>query len=266
MTIPVTCPSCLKRFSVSDKFAGKSGPCPNCQKTIKIPEKSEEVVIHAPEDAAPKDSKGKSILKPIRRQEVKLSLPIILAASLSTIVVFGLAFGLGLSGGAPAALFAISSLLLAGPLVFVGYWFLHDDELAGFRGRELLIRCGICALVFAAIWAIYAYVPSYLNDDTEISGLQILMLIPIMLAIGTVASVLTLELEVIQGILHYALYLGITFILAWLAGAPLTGTRPADEPVNITPPAVKQPQQAAPKLPPSPPSDDAEKKIPNLLQ
>lgn len=262
MAIAVTCPSCLKRFSVSDKFAGKSGPCPNCQKTIKIPDKADEVVIHAPEDAAPKDSKGRSILKPIRRTEVNLSLPVIMAAALSTIVVFGLAFGFGLSGGAPAVLLAVASVLLAAPLVFVGYWFLHDDELDSFKGRELLVRCAICTLAFAAAWAVYAYVPAYLNDGDPITGIQIAMLIPVMIAIGTAASVLTLELEVTQGILHYAFYLGITFILAWLAGAPLTGSGDATGVPGSPAPAVAQPtpgnQPATPAEPP--------KAIPNVLQ
>ena len=84
MPIQVTCPGCLKRFTVNDKFAGKSGPCPSCRKVIKIPDKSEEVVIHAPEQSGPKDSTGKSVLKPLRRKEVKLSMPVMLAAGLST--------------------------------------------------------------------------------------------------------------------------------------------------------------------------------------
>ncbi len=264
MAIAVTCPSCLKRFSVSDKFAGKSGPCPSCQKTIKIPDKAEEVVIHAPEDAAPKDSKGRSILKPIRRSEVNLSLPVIMVASLSTIVVFGLALGFGLSGGAPASLLAVCSVLLAAPLVFVGYWFLHDDELDIFRGRELLARCGVCALIFAAGWAVYAFVPRYLNDGDPISNLQIVMLIPIMIAIGTAASVLTLELEILQGVLHYAFYLGITFLLAWLAGAPLTGSNESSAPSRDAPPAVTQPGPTTPT--PTAPQEEPEKKIPSVLQ
>lgn len=264
MAIAVTCPSCLKRFSVSDKFAGKSGPCPSCQKTIKIPEKVDEVVIHAPDEAAPKDSKGRSILKPIRRTEVNLSLPVILAAALSTLVIFGLALGFGISGGAPTALLAISAVVLAVPLVFVGYWFLHDDELDGFKGRELWIRCGVCALIFAAAWAVYIYVPAYLNDGDPVNGIQIVMLIPIMVAIGAAASVLTLELEVLQGVLHYALYLGITFMLAWLAGAPLTGAPEPSGRVRGLPPAVSP---ANPKAPPpaTPPSEPA-KQIPNMLQ
>lgn len=37
MAIAVTCPSCKAKFSVSDKFAGKQGPCPKCKATITIP-------------------------------------------------------------------------------------------------------------------------------------------------------------------------------------------------------------------------------------
>lgn len=272
MAIPVTCPSCLKRFSVSDKFAGKSGPCPNCQKTIKIPDKAEEVVIHAPEDAAPKDSKGKSILKPIRRQEVNLSLPVILAASLGTLLVIGLALGFGLTGGAPTILLSVSALLLALPLVYVGYWFLHDDELAGYSGRELLIRCGICAVVFAATWAIYAFIPSYLNDDAEVSGMQIVILLPAMIGLGMAAAVLALELEILQGVLLYAFYLGITFLLAWLADAPLTGPREIQSNESSSPPALVRPQPKQPKQTPSPvpapqlPDTESGAKVPNLLQ
>jgi len=68
MPIPVTCPGCLARFTVSDKYAGKQGPCPKCKQTITVPDKSQEVVIHAPDDG-PKDSAGKPVLKPIRRVE-----------------------------------------------------------------------------------------------------------------------------------------------------------------------------------------------------
>ncbi len=272
MAIPVTCPSCLKRFNVSDKFAGKSGPCPNCKKTIRIPEKSEEIVIHAPEDAAPKDSKGRSILKPIRRTEVKLSMPVILAISLSTVVVFGTALGIGLSGSAPTALLAIGALLLAAPLVFVGYWFLHDDELDSFRGRELLIRCGVCSIVFASLWGLYAYLPGYLTGEAEIDGMQIAMLLPIMLAVGTIASVLVFELEVLQGLLLYAFYLVITFVLAWLAAAPLMHPREvnstAPPPPAISQPANKpgKPSPATPSKPVTPTPPESTPTVPKLLQ
>src|SRR5436190_12198702 len=82
MAIDVTCPSCFARFQVSDKFAGKSGPCPKCKKTIKVPEKKDEVVIHAPEVSGPKDSAGVAVLKPIGRTETRLS-------TLQMVAIFG---------------------------------------------------------------------------------------------------------------------------------------------------------------------------------
>src|SRR6056297_1201645 len=73
MSIQVTCPGCLTRFQVNDKFAGKKGPCPKCKAEIMIPDKSDEVVIHAPEHSGPKDSQGRSVLKPIEREEVRVT-------------------------------------------------------------------------------------------------------------------------------------------------------------------------------------------------
>ena len=50
MPITIVCPGCHGRFSVSEKFAGKQGPCPKCKKVISIPKASEEVKIHVPDD------------------------------------------------------------------------------------------------------------------------------------------------------------------------------------------------------------------------
>ena len=69
MSIQVTCPGCLKRFSVSEKFAGQKGPCPKCKTVIEIPKLGDEVVIHGGEefDHAGRDAHGKLIGKPILR-------------------------------------------------------------------------------------------------------------------------------------------------------------------------------------------------------
>ena len=48
--------------------------------TIQIPDKAEEVVVHAPENFGPADSQGRSVLKPIFRQE----------RSVSTVQIFGI--------------------------------------------------------------------------------------------------------------------------------------------------------------------------------
>jgi hypothetical protein len=262
MAINVTCPSCLKRFTVSDKFAGKSGPCPNCQKTIKIPDKSDEIVIHAPADSGPKDKAGRAILKPLRRKDVKLSPPVLIGSIVSAVVVFAVAIGLGLSGQQPpTAVLVLGSILLALPLVFVGYWFLHDDELEGYSGRQLLIRCGICSLAFAATWLIYAFVPKYVHGYqamADYGGLDLAIFLPLMVVIGTIVAVLVLELEVVQGVLQYMLYLGVTLVLAYLAGThlaePLGGAGAQES--GYPPPAIESPASGEQDRP----------NIPNMLQ
>ena len=72
MAIDVTCAACKTRFQVSDKFAGKQGPCPKCKAIITVPSKKDEVVIHVPE-SGPKDSKGVLVLKPLTRKETRLT-------------------------------------------------------------------------------------------------------------------------------------------------------------------------------------------------
>lgn len=262
MSISVTCPSCLKRFSVSDKFAGKEGPCPNCQKPIKIPERADEVVIHAPKASGPTDSKGKSVLKPIKRSETKIGVPVIVGGVVAAVAIFAIAAALGFSGQQPpTALLVAGALVAAAPLAFLGYWFLHDDELEGYNGRQLLARCGIVTIAFAALWLIYGFVPKFVLDYesmAEYSGLVMVIFLPIMIAIGAAVSVLVLELEVAQGAMHAVFYVGVTLVLAWLAGAqlsePMSGggastanPRPAVAP-SETPPANAEPPREIPKI------------------
>lgn len=283
MPIQVTCPSCFKRFTVNDKFAGKSGPCPNCRKPIKIPDKSEEVVIHAPEPTGPKDSKGKSVLSPIRRKDFSLSMPVILITGLSSLIVLGLALGIRLSGQEPAtALLIIGAIVMAAPLVFVGYWFLHDDELEGYRGRELLARCGVAALIFAATWLLYWLIPSYVSDRQnlgQITSGEIAIMMPIMLILGTVTAVLALELEVLQGMLLYLFYFIVTLFLALLMGTKLASSFVTEAPPTILQPGSQtdknsgdKPKNATeqkpvvPKSDVNPPPAEIEKPKINILQ
>ena len=87
MAIDVTCTKCHTRFQVSEKFAGKSGPCPKCKNIIKIPDVKDQVVIHAPEVTGPKDTTGQPVFKPITRTEVKLQAPQIALIVGSVVVV-----------------------------------------------------------------------------------------------------------------------------------------------------------------------------------
>src|SRR5664280_2030892 len=74
MSITVVCPGCRKSFQVSDKFAGKSGPCPNCKRKLQVPLKTEEVKVHTPEAFAGggRSTSGKLVIKPVAFQPAKL--------------------------------------------------------------------------------------------------------------------------------------------------------------------------------------------------
>lgn len=270
MSINVTCPSCLTRFSVNDKFAGKSGPCPKCKSTIKIPDKSEEVVIHAPATDTPKDSKGKSVIAPIRRQEAKISIPMIVGASLGAIISLGVALAFGISKTPPpAALLAGGAIALAIPLVAAGYWFLQSDELQGYQGKELWTRAAICGGVFAMSWLIYVFVPPLIGSHdrlSEITPVEMIITISAMIALGTAASVLAMELELAQGVMLFMLYFVITFVLAWLSGAPLSEFIPGTPREGGAQPTITKPGDKPPVNNNSSSPTEEPKRPPNLLQ
>src|SRR5687767_12012160 len=137
MPISVVCTGCKKRFSVSEKFAGQKGPCPQCKTIIQIPTKADEVVIHAPEGAGPKDSKGGAVIKPILREETRFNPKIAIGIGVAVIAIFIAAWVIGSSYPAPTKggprnvpLFwkAIAALALGPTLAFSAYSFLRNDE------------------------------------------------------------------------------------------------------------------------------------------
>jgi hypothetical protein len=219
MAIDVTCPACHTRFQVSEKFAGKSGPCPKCKKTIKVPELKEQVVIHAPEVSGPVDSKGVAVLKPIARTEVRLSVPMIALIVGSVLGVLIAAFVLRVAypgGTTPAVITILGAILLGPPLAFAGYTVLRDDELEPYRGTEVLLRSLACGLVFAAIWGAYWLVFAYLEQTPNWQIMAVV--VPVMLGIGALASQASYEFELPTGALHYSLYLISTILLRFILG------------------------------------------------
>ena len=144
MPIRVTCPGCLKKFQVSEQFAGKKGPCPNCKKEITIPDPAKEkVTIHAPEVSGPTDSKGQSVLKPIARTQNKIT-PVQIAIVVATVVTFFIvAFAIRFSVEKvedwkhyPLSVLIFGAIALGPPMAFVGYFFLKDEERGSFRGPK----------------------------------------------------------------------------------------------------------------------------------
>ena len=225
MPIQVTCPNCLKRFQVSDKFAGKTGPCPNCKKQIKVPDASEKIVIHVPDDGAPKDSQGVSVLKPLKRTETDVTRKGMIFTSTAILLALGAAIGLNMSGDTiPVAVQALGALLLAPPLIWAGYGFVRDSELEPYVGWELRNRILILSAIFAALWLLYAFVPSYvleLDSPSEMNFLAFGIILAIMIGLGALASAATFELEFVNGLTHAGLYFIVAVGLALISGLTL---------------------------------------------
>ena len=263
MPISVTCPGCLSRFTVSDKYAGKKGPCPKCKKDLIVPDKTQEVVIHAPE-VGPKDSKGVSILKPLKRAEFKLSKIEILVGAVLAVVSFGLAI-FARTGFAepPWILSAFGVISLAFPLAWVGYSFFHDDELQEYSGKERFTRVGICALIFAVTWGLYWFLAYYMGNKTlaDVDAVQFAIFLAVMFVIGSLGSLAAMDLEFAQALLHYSMYFAATFLLAMVAGVqmsePMSSGKnktgfPTVNPNLVNPQIKNTPPNAANKAPTAP--------------
>jgi hypothetical protein len=222
MSIQVTCPGCLKRFQVNDKFAGKSGPCPSCKHILKIPAKSEEVVVHAPEEFASggRGVTGKLALKPIAREETKIT-PLMIACIAGAVVLIFIATFLGNSAGLfkegiKGTIFCtIGLLLISPPSAFAAYSFLRNDELEPYRGTSLYVRSLICGLAYVILWGVFGYAaPKVLGSEI---WTWLILATPFLIA-GTAAAWATLDLEPGNAFSHYAFYLLATILLRWVAG------------------------------------------------
>jgi hypothetical protein len=254
--ILVTCPGCLARFEVSDKYAGKKGPCPKCKKEIVIPDKQQEVVIHAPEDSGPKDSKGVAVLKPIKRTEFAVGKLMWIGVAIGVIATLSVAISIRLSNTTPSTLMlVVGSILLAPPIVMFGYTFLREDEVDGYSGQEYLVRTAICSVVFAATWLFYWQISAYFENKVmaDIPTGQMAVFMILMLAIGTVASLATFELETPQAVAHYLAYFAITFLLCWMMrvelGEPIATPKSPNRPkatLQVAPPAATPPAAKTP--------------------
>lgn len=249
MPIQVTCRHCLKRFQVSDKFAGKTGPCPSCKKPIEIPAADQEVVIHAPSDGAPTDSTGTSVLKPIVRKETDVTKRglILSIGSIVAVFAFALVFRFtGQAGVAPLWAQLIGVILLAPPLVWAGYSFLYDQEREPYVGPELRNRVLICSAIFAILWCVYAFVPTYvfeLDQTDQMSWAVFGITLCVMIALGALASAGTFELEFFSGIIHAGLYFIVIVLLALTSGVVLAGLGGND--ADDLPPEPNQSQPAS---------------------
>ena len=217
MPIRVTCPGCHTRFNVSEKFAGKEGPCPKCKKTIKIPSADEEVTIHAPE--IKDQGTGRAISKPIARSETNLSSVHIALIACSIVGFFVGAVVMNIMVpdkiNFPMPVLWVAAVLIAPPLVFGAYTFLRDQELGSFLGKELWVRITVCGLIYAGLWFAMP-VAKYAFDGYELGSWG--LAIGGMIGLGAGAAMLVLDLDYLMGIVHYGLYLGTCLLGRLIVG------------------------------------------------
>jgi hypothetical protein len=224
MPIPVVCPGCKARFTVSDQFAGRTGPCPKCKQPIKIPEPAvKAVTIHEPE--APVVSSagtGRAPMAPIRRVEKAIPAWRFAAIGGATLATMLAAWGTGKALGADSLqgdwswLPAVAGLVIAVPCVLLGYAAVRNRELESYAGTPLLLRSLACAAVYAGLWVVKGMLPAEATAEMW----QWLYIGPLFAAAGGLAALVSLELDWGPAIAHFSLYAMFTSLLRWLAGLP----------------------------------------------
>lgn len=220
MSILVVCPGCQKRFQVSDRFAGKSGPCPQCNTPIKVPAENEEVKVHTPTAFAEggRSTTGQLLTKPIARKEIKVApvAAVAIGGGVVTVLLVTWAAG-GLIQGS-RAIQALGLLLVSPPLVVAAYAFLRNDDLEPYRGTSLCIRTAICSVAYAALWAVYGYVSTPPGAVLTGKLWEWLFVLPPFFVTGALVALACFDLDFSSGFFHYAFYLLSTILLRWAAG------------------------------------------------
>ena len=219
MSIIVVCKKCKKSFKVSDKFAGKSGPCPNCKATLRVPEKKEEVTIHAPEEfeGGGRSRTGKLITKPIARTDARFR-PVVtvLIVAVSVGVAFLTWIG-GREGLFESNFITTVGLLVLSPFLAIGaYEVLRDDEYEPYRGMALYLRAAACGTAYVALWGSFALLASRGLITGELWNWALVL--PPLVVTGGLTAMGAFDLEFGNAMFHYSFYLLATLILRWLAG------------------------------------------------
>lgn len=217
MPILVLCSECKAKYRVSEKFAGKKGVCPKCKAPITVPN-IEEVKIHVPEEfeGGGKDAKGRLVTKPISRAETKFN-PVLLSAFIgAALAVLVVAWVAGTLFQSNLLIAGVGLLLVTVPIVAGSYALLRDDELEPHRGRAMWIRSAIVAVVYAALWGVFAFLPASMFAE----GWNWLFIAPPFLIAGATVAFAALELDYTTALLHYMGYLLATVILRAVAGFP----------------------------------------------
>ena len=217
MSIRVTCPGCLKKFQVSDQFAGQKGPCPSCKKEITIPDPEKDKVVIHDTAAGPKDSQGQSILKPIFRKEATISKGQIITISVAVVAyLVGALIVRNSAEGAPGLwILALGALLIGPPMALAGYFFLKEDELGSFAGQELWLRVGVAGALFALLWFAPMVTVWAFHGGATIS---LVIAVAVMFGIGGAVAMGAFDFDFLNGAILYGLYFGATVLMRVIVG------------------------------------------------
>jgi hypothetical protein len=218
MPIPVICPGCSSRFTVSDKFAGLTGPCPKCKKPITIPAPVKAVTIHEPESPVKAATGRPAIVSVPRLVEPTpvTAIAVSAAAAVGAMVLAWLAGFVFRPATPPAWLLVGGAFAVGVPCVLLGYALVRDRELAALHGTSLVLRSLLCAAVYTGLWCIKGVLPAEATADMW----QWLFLGPIFVLPGALAALATLELAGGTAAPHFSIYVLVTAVLRILAGLP----------------------------------------------
>ncbi|HVT27728.1 MAG TPA: hypothetical protein VHE81_06895 [Lacipirellulaceae bacterium] len=226
MPIQVTCPGCMKRFSVADKFAGQKGPCPKCKTIITIPKKEDEVIIHAPDhsEAGAVGVSGRHVLKTFKRKDTKFQPLVFTGVVAAVLIALLIALVIRSTGGAELWLKGLAAVVLGPPLAWAGYTFLRDPELEAYQGIPVVIRSIACGLVYAVLWGVYWFLGErFFGPDAMQKGLEIWQMIVLVIpvfAAGTLAAYASFDLDPGSAFFNCAMYFAVTVILRLVAHLP----------------------------------------------
>ena len=169
MSIHVICPGCMTQFEVSDRFAGKKGPCPKCGHIIEIPKQN--VTIVSPDELVVDGKKVQNpdLIRPIEQKSYSFTASAIvvnlavLTAVLAVALVFHFVHFLPL-----AIPVGIALVLAVGyPLMKYGYMTFRDpNDLEIFLGGQLGKKSILGAVVLLALWLVYELILYYMNPGS----------------------------------------------------------------------------------------------------
>jgi len=216
MAILVVCPGCTSRFTVSDQFAGRTGPCPKCKKPITVPKpEAQAVTIHEPVPAATAPG-GKPLTVPFKSLDRPVKPLAFVAGGIGAALLLVAAWLYRATAGEPPpAWLALAVAFVVGvPCAAIGYAALRNRELEAYTGSTLLLRCLACAAVYAGLWAARGLLPA----DTTREMWQWMAIAPFFLLPGALTALVAFDLEWGEAAAHFSFYAAFTALLRWLSG------------------------------------------------